>query len=224
MIFLFFVNSKRYELHSVTHLNKILIIKLRAIGDVVLSTIVIPNLRAAFPGAKIDFMTEPPARDVVAGNPDLNQVIVFDRMRIQRMGFWGGLKANLQFIAEIRKTRYDMVFDFFGNPRSAWLTVLSGSRKRIGYNWRGRKFAYNHVVISRAAEVHEAEFHLDALTALGIPIVSRDLNLPIPDSAQTFAENFFRENGLESGRVIGLNASGGWPAKKMAAGSLQCAG
>lgn len=179
-----------------------------------LSTIVISNLRQAFPEAQIDFLTEPPAKDVVEGNPDLNRVIVFDRKRIQNLNFWTGLKENICFIKTLRKHNYDMVFDFFGNPRSAWLTFLSGSPKRIGYNWRGRQFAYNIVVKSRAAEVHEAEFHLDALTALGIPIVGQSLYFPISDSAKKFASAFIEKDYPENSLIIGLNSSGGWPAKK----------
>ncbi|HZY10249.1 MAG TPA: hypothetical protein VFF29_03770, partial [Bacteroidota bacterium] len=65
--------------HSQIH--KILVIKLRAIGDVLLSTVVLKSLRAAFPGAQIDFLTEKPSREVVEGNPHLNVVHVFDNKR-----------------------------------------------------------------------------------------------------------------------------------------------
>ena len=193
---------------------KILIIKLRAIGDVVLSTIVISNLRKAFPDAQIDFLTESPAKDAIVGNPDLNEVIIFERTRIQKLNVWLGLRENIRFIESIRRNRYDIVFDFFGNPRSALFTLLSGAKKRVGYDWRGRRLAYNIVVTSRAAEVHEAEFHLDALAALDIPIVDRNLTFPITACAKNFADDFFAEQHLQNSLVIGLNSSGGWPAKK----------
>ena len=51
-----------------SNIKRILIIKLRAIGDVLLSTVVINNLRSAFPGAEIDFLTEAPSREVVEEN------------------------------------------------------------------------------------------------------------------------------------------------------------
>jgi len=57
-------------------IKKILIIKLRAIGDVLLSTIVLENLSAAFPNANIDFLTEEAGAKIVEGNPLLNEVIV----------------------------------------------------------------------------------------------------------------------------------------------------
>jgi len=70
------------------------------------------------------------------------------------------------------------------------------------------------VVRSRANEVHEAEFHLDALTQMGIPIVSRRISIPITADDRRFADDFFRATALDNGRVVALNPSGGWPAKK----------
>jgi lipopolysaccharide heptosyltransferase I len=195
--------------------RKILIIKLRAIGDVVLSTIVIPNLRQAFPAAQIDFLTEKMSVEVVQGHPDLNAVLVFDRVKIQKLPATQQAAENYQFIRQLRGRKYDLVFDFFGNPRSALLTWLSGANIRVGYNWRGRRLFYNRVVLSRAATVHEAEFHLDALRALGLPIVSRSLHFPIDVASEAFAREFLIKNNLMNYVfLVGLNVSGGWEAKR----------
>lgn len=195
--------------------RKILIIKLRAIGDVVLSTIVIPNLREAFPAAKIDFLTEKMSAEVVQGLSELNEVIVFDRVNIQKLPAMQQAEANYQFIRQLRGRQYDLVFDFFGNPRSAILTRLSGAKLRIGYDWRGRQMLYNRVVRSRAATVHEAEFHLDALRALGIPIVSQKLRFPIDSASEAFAREFLiHHNFMNYVSLVGLNVYGGWEAKR----------
>ncbi|MCI0515922.1 glycosyltransferase family 9 protein [candidate division KSB1 bacterium] len=194
--------------------KKILIIKLRAIGDVVLSTIVIPNLRAAFPTAGIDFLTEPPATEVVIGNPALNQVISLDRRAWQTLPWPRRFAENYRLIRKLKGARYDLVFDFFGNPRSALLTWFTRAPWRVGYNWRGRQWAYNVVVPSRAAWVHEAEFHLDALSALGIPIVSRELYFPIASANEPWVQAFLEQHRLASTFLVGINISGGWAAKK----------
>jgi len=195
--------------------RKILIIKLRAIGDVVLSTIVIPNLRQAFPAARIDFLTEKMSAEVVQGHPDLNDVLVLDRVQIQQLPATRQAVENYQFIRDLRERRYDLVFDFFGNPRSALLTWLSGAKIRVGYNWRARQLFYTRVVPSRAATVHEAEFHLDALRALGIPIVSRHPGFPIDPASENFARDFLIKNHLMNyGLLVGMNVSGGWEAKR----------
>jgi len=195
-------------------INKILIIKLRAIGDVVLSTIVIPNLRQAFPAAQIDFLTESMAAEVVRGNPDLNQIIRLDRQSIQGLPFRTRISEHLKFIRRLHTEKYDLVFDFFGNPRSALLTWFTRAKIRVGYNWRGRQLAYNCVVPSRAASVHEAEFHLDALKALNIPIVTKKLSFPIDRNTRQFVADFWQQNAFTQKFVVGLNCSGGWRAKR----------
>lgn len=194
--------------------KKILIIKLRAIGDVVMSTVVLDNLRAAYPKARIDFLTETESKDIVFGNPILNQVLVFDRKRVARLPFWKKMKENLHLIARIRNQKYDIVFDFFGNPRSAWLTFLSGAETRIGYNYRFRKFAYNVVAHSRADQVHEVDWHLDALKEMELPIKEKRISVAIGEGSKNLAETFWHEAGLAGYPVIAIHFSGGWPTKK----------
>jgi len=187
--------------------EKILLVKLRAIGDVVLSTIVLDNLRAAYPQARIDFLTEESCAAVVVGNPILNNVLIMPRGRRH-------LFKRLRLLLQVRHVNYDLVFDFFGNPRSAILTWLSGARIRVGYDFRVRKLAYNRIVPSRAKSVHEADWHLDGLSHLGLPIVSKQLNFAIGEGSRNFAQQYWRQAGLKDVPVIALNFSGGWPTKK----------
>ena len=192
--------------------KKILIIKLRAIGDVVMSTIVIKNLRALYPMAQIDFLTEKPGAMVVAGIPHLNSVRILPRNR--KKSSFGRFIDDVRFIREIQKQKYDLVIDYFGNPRSALLTWLSGASFRVGYDYRIRQLAYNHVIKSRASYMHEALWHLDALQYLGIPIVSRQPEFYIGADAEQFAREFWDRESLNGMPVVGINFSGGWPAKR----------
>ena len=185
--------------------QKILVIKLRAIGDVILTTPALENLRQAFPQTQIDFLTEKMCAPIVAGHPALNEVLVFDR---NQPG------ASRKLIQQVRRRRYDVVFDLFGNPRSAVLTLLSGAPRRVGFRFRVRQYAYNLKVEPRGGRVHEVEFNLDALRALEIPIVTRKLFVAVDEASENFATQFWREKGLEHRRVIGLNASGGWYTKR----------
>jgi len=195
-------------------IKKILIIKLRAIGDVLLSTIVLENLSAAFPKANIDFLTEEAGAKIVEGNPLLNEVIVLERTKNRNMTWYNQLKYNFQFINQIHRRKYDLVFDFFGNPRSALLTRISGAPIRVGYNYRIRQLAYTNVITSRASQVHEAPWHLDALTALRIPVISKKLSFFVDTKSKHFAKEFWARENLDGKRVLALNFSGGWPAKR----------
>lgn len=187
-----------------THIKKILVIKLRAIGDVLLSTIVLENLREAFPRARIDFLTEKPSREVVEGNPNVDSVIVFDGKR----------QSGAALIVKTRYQGYDLVVDLFGNPRSALLTLLSGAKYRVGYRFNWRRLCYNITVEPRGGQIHNTEFNLDALRAINVGIVARSVVFPIDAASEVFAESFASEAELKGKCVVALNPGGGWYAKR----------
>ncbi|HLF15578.1 MAG TPA: glycosyltransferase family 9 protein [Bacteroidota bacterium] len=183
--------------------KRILLIKLRAIGDVLLSTAVLPDVRAAFPDASVDFLTEKFCAGVLEGNPAVSTLLVFDPMN----------EGGPDLVRRVRRNRYDMVIDLFGNPRSAVLTLLSGARIRVGYRFNWRALCYNRIVEPRGGEVHNVEFNLDALRRIGIPTGAGRPFFPVDPDAERFADNFFaRRTG--GGRVVALNPGGGWISKK----------
>jgi heptosyltransferase III len=184
--------------------HSILVIKLRAVGDVVLSTLVLPNLSAAFPGAKVDVLTETPSIDVVRPRPDVHQVLAYNRVTM----------SGLDLIRAVRRGRYDMVIDLFGNPRTALLTRLSGARYRVGYRFRGRTYAYNIVVTPRGGEVHNSQFNLDAIERIGVPVVDRSLRFYFSDEDRGFVRQTLRDAGLDRTVLVGLQAGGGWYTKR----------
>lgn len=196
------------------HIEKILVIKLRAIGDVVLSTAVIPNLRRAFPRARIDFLTEREAVEVVQGIPGLDDVVILDRRRTQSLPWYKAARINIAFLRRLREAGYDLVFDLFGNPRSAFLCWISRARHRIGYDFRFRKWTYTVVTENRGDRVHEVEFNLDALAAFGIPVLERRPIFSVPDSARRFAQGFLENSGVSGECLVALNPTGGWWTKR----------
>ena len=100
---------------------RILIVQLRRVGDILLTTPVAPYLRQAIPGASVDFLCEPMGKTVLETNPHLSNVLIYDR------------KHALREIARVRSRKYDAVLDFLNNPRSAHLTAASGARWRVGF-------------------------------------------------------------------------------------------
>lgn len=185
-------------------IQKILVIKLRAIGDVLLSTVILPDLRKAFPEAKIDFLCELPAASVIQGNPFIDNVIIFNPRSQQ----------GVSLIRRVRREHYDMVIDLFGNPRSAILTFLSQARHRVGYRFKWRRRCYSIVVEPRGGAVHNTEFNLDALRALGIPVSGHQPFFPVTREADEFAGRFILANNLGNSFCVALNAGGGWYTKR----------
>lgn len=184
--------------------RRILVIKLRAIGDVLLSTIVTKNLRLAFPQAHIDFLTEPPSVDVLKGNPHINGTMVFKKSET----------GSIELITRVRRAKYDMIIDLFGNPRTALATCLSGARYRVGYRFRGRTYAYNIVAEPRGGEVHNTQFNLDALNAIGIPIQDRSIYFQFDNEEAAYVARFLASAGLNDKFLVCLNTGGGWYTKR----------
>src|SRR6185312_6447268 len=107
--------------------QRVLLIQLRRLGDVVLSTALLEDLRRAFPDAQLDYLVGQEAAPLVAGHPLVHERIVFDANRTLAM--W----------REIRARRYDWVVDVQGSLRTAMLTRASGAPVRLGWRmgaWR----------------------------------------------------------------------------------------
>lgn len=191
-------------------IRKILVIKLRAIGDVVLSTAVLPNLKKAFQSAEVHFLVEHPARQVVEGNPYIDRVIVLPKKgrKTAAFGEW------LRFFKTLRREKYDLVLDLFGNPRSAFLSLMTGASCRVGFSFRGRRYAYHTCVRPRGDRVHEVDFNLDALRALNIPIVDDSPLFPVFEKDRSAIDAWIEEKGLGDSFLVGMHPWGSWEAKR----------
>jgi lipopolysaccharide heptosyltransferase II len=150
---------------------KILLVRLRQIGDVVFTTPAIRALRDRFPDAQISYVVEPAAAPVVERNTSLTQVIVAPRLR----GL-AGLRRDVALGRLLRDDRYDIAIDFHGGPRASLLTWLSRAPIRIGYDVPGRRWMYTRVV-GRPRQLrarHSVENQWDLLESLGIPRANAD--------------------------------------------------
>lgn len=186
-------------------IKKILIIKLRGIGDVVLSTIVIDNLRKDFPNAELDYLVEAPSQPGLLGLKEINRVLLFDRN-----DFW----KKVSLILRIRKSRYDLILDFFTNPSTALVTFFSGAKYRVGFPYRGRKYAYNIFGPEERGKYHSAQLHLETLKMLGLNHSYKELYYYISPAALRVAEKYLRDSFIENNFVVGICPTGGWASKK----------
>ena len=185
-------------------IKKILCIKPRGIGDIILSTIVLENLKAAFPRSEIHYLTEEFAKRSVENNPFVSKILTFNKKDFV-----------LSIIKKVRKEKYDLVFDFWSNPKTAQVTFFSGAKYRVGYEKRGRKYAYNFTGKNGTMGEHAAEDNLVLLNALNIPIISKRIIYQTTKAEKTFAENYLNENFPQRKELlVGIIPSGGWESKR----------
>ncbi|MBN1893521.1 glycosyltransferase family 9 protein, partial [bacterium] len=187
--------------------DRILVIKLRAIGDVVLSTAVLPNIRKAYPSAAVHFLTERASAPVLEHHPDVDRILVLP-------GRGSGIARAADFYRGLMREKYDLVFDLFGNPRSAFLTLLSGAPARVGFSFRGRGHAYNIRVEPRGDRVHEVEFNLDALRAVDIPVTAKEPRMAVTQRGLETMDAWLEQTGIRGAFCVAMHVWGSWPAKR----------
>src|SRR5512143_1069470 len=107
---------------------KILLVRLRLIGDVVFTTPLVRALRRHYPDAHLAYLIEPGAAPVLRNSPNLDELIVIPHRRGIRR-----LADDLTIARNLRRRHFDIAIDLHGGPRSAWLTWASGAPRRIGY-------------------------------------------------------------------------------------------
>jgi lipopolysaccharide heptosyltransferase II len=210
-------------------IKKILILRPRAIGDVILTTPFIRNVKREFPDAQIDYLVEPFVKPVLEGNPYITNIILLQRQKIKNepenvkaiknklQNSKSSVKIidNIKFYLKFFKNRYDLVFDLWGNLRTALISFLTGAKYRVGFTFRFRKYFYNIKVKPDICPKYNVHYHLDLLRAIGIEPDSEKTEFYISNSDEIFIKEFLKNSGITDRDIlIGLNPNGSWVTKR----------
>ena len=203
---------------------RILLVRLRLIGDVVFTTPAIGALRRRFPDARITYLVEAPAEPVVRHHPAIDEVIVLARPK--GLARW---RYDLAMARQLRARQFDIVIDFHGGPRSGLLTWATGASQRIGYDLPGRRWSYTTRVPWTRSLVpprHSVLNQWALLAPLGIdaPDPSRDaVTMPADAGAARQVTARLDSAGVRpDAPLVVLHVSAGnpfrrWPAESFAA-------
>lgn len=187
-------------------IQKILLCRLRFMGDVILTTPLIRNLRQHFPKAYIAYLTEERFVPLLQNNPYLDEVIHFQA----QTNIW----RQLNLIAALRKKDFDLTLDLLGSPRTAVLLWLTGAPHRIGRAFRFRQMFYNYLISGENRKVTAVEFHLESLKSLGITCENQPPMIFLTLEEKIMAENLLNSLGVNSDEpLVGLHPGGSWPNK-----------
>jgi len=146
-------------------INRILVIKLRHIGDVLLAVPAISALKSNIPGSSITAVVPAGTEDMLTLNPDIEDVIPLKKK--------AGLAGNLRLIKSLRDKHFDLAVNMTEGDRGAILAYLSGARFRVGVDPQGRGFLgkrrlFTHLVKPVYDGRHRAVMDMDLLAPLGI--------------------------------------------------------
>jgi len=146
--------------------ERILLIRLRSIGDAVLTTPSLTALRRFLPNARIDILLEDWVAPVLEGVDTADNIILFSPENIF---------ARLKLARRLRASRYDIVYNLHGGTTSTFLTYASGARHRVGFGHYRYSFLYNHLGVPALEfwdrdKLHSAEQQLALLGWTGVPV------------------------------------------------------
>jgi ADP-heptose:LPS heptosyltransferase len=152
----------------VTSPRSILLVQLDHLGDAVLTTPMLPRLRAAYPDARIDVLASPSNRAVFEADPQVNRVHVAERNWFERRPAAFALGSAVWSLGRaLRRARYDLGIDVRGDILSILVLALAGVRRRVGWAMGGGAFLLTDVAPWLPGR-HEVESRLALLECLGI--------------------------------------------------------
>jgi heptosyltransferase II len=148
--------------------KKILIIQTAFIGDVILTLPLVQSLKSNFPESQIDFLCIPYTLGVLKGNPNINEVIVYDK---HKKGT-GRIQGLINIIRQIRQRRYDIAFLPHKSFRSALIAFLGRIPKRTGFAGSAMEWLYSDSV-KISHNLHEVDKNLQLLEPFHIKPLGR---------------------------------------------------
>jgi len=147
--------------------SRILVIRLRSIGDIILLTPALHLLKAWRPDLFVSVLVEARFRELLEGNPDVNEILSPGE---------GSIKAasHLNAVLGLRRKKFAVCINLHGGPTSRFLTRMSGARIKVGF-WHFRSPGRYHILVPDARTIldqptiHTAEHHASAFFYLGLP-------------------------------------------------------
>lgn len=148
---------------------RVLVIRLRSIGDIVLLTSALRLLKEWRPDLRLSVMVEARFGELLAENPDVDEVLTLDK----RDG-WKQMADRLRMARRLRRSKFALCLNLHGGPTSAWLTLASGAKHRATFEHH-RLHSFYSVLIPDARvilgqpTIHTAEHQASAFFELGLP-------------------------------------------------------
>jgi len=214
--------DKKYE--------RVIIINTFGIGDVLFATPLVRILKENMPDARIDFLCNERALDILKENRNIDDIIVYEKddfRRVLKKSKIAFVKKILAFIKQLRGKRYDLAIDLSLGYQIAFILKLIGVKRRIGFNFRNRgRFLTEKLVIDGFNDKHVVDYYMDLLRLIGIDTAAdKKIELDLSANVKKWADDFIQSKGLNDKTLVGIAPGGGkswgeaaayrrWPSEK----------
>lgn len=197
--------------------DRILIIRLSALGDILHALPVLGQLRAAFPKAHIGWLVEPSGAPLLEGHPMLDALHIFPK-KAWSANKWAALRGPLRGLRdELRAARYEVAIDVQGLTKSAAWGWAAGIPRRIGFKGPQSRELAGLLATERvlpAADLHHVvRKNLALLAPLGIAMPD-PITFPVhlPEAARAAASRILGEDA-DAAPLVLMNPGAGWATK-----------
>lgn len=195
--------------------RKVLILRPRFLGDLILATGLAGVLRGKNPGTEVWYLAETPYAEILGNHPDIAGVIPFVTGKKKNPFYIGG------FYRQLRRHRFDAVLDLFGNFRTVLMSFFSGASLRVGFEMRGRSWAYTTVAKPATKPLPSGrrpvtDAYLDQVRALGFSFEGPyKTSLFTTKEEKVHAKTILKRALLRPGqKVAALFPGATWPTKR----------
>ena len=201
---------------DLTKVRRVLVVKLRHHGDVLLSSALFNALKARMPLAQIDAYIYKDTLPMLEGHPAIHAFHLYD-YSWKQLGLWRRIGRELAVLRAIRGQKYDLVINLTEGDRGALCALFSGARYRVGWApeggaGRSKRRLYTHIVKRPRLPRHMVELNLDAARRIGIfpEPEQRDLVFAIPEAARERVRELLREAGSREREFALLHPTSRW--------------
>jgi ADP-heptose:LPS heptosyltransferase len=189
-------------------IKRILVIQLRAIGDVILTTPVLTVLKNNFPQAEIYFLTTTGIHLLLEDLKVIDEVITYPKI-------YFNLLKYLTFLKGIFNHSFDLVIDYQGTPGSAIITKISRAKYRLGWKMKRRQWAYNLFSEANRKNEYVPIQKCQALQEIGINQIETLTKINILESDRLFINEYFKEQKINPEELlVNISPIGKRPARQ----------
>ena len=183
-------------------LKNILLIRLKSIGDVVLTLPAVHVVRENFPAAKITFLTSQENAGLLEGFGEVDDVIRLDRAALRGPNPLRIAGEFFGLLRHLRARKFDLAVDFQGYGETAWLARITGAAQRWGCVYKNsRRWAYT-IAGPRVEKMHPTAGYLQLLKCCGLKIGPAQNQFLLPSAALATAQQFFAEQKINPGQPV----------------------
>lgn len=191
---------------------KILVIKFMHIGDVLLITPLLRNLKHHFPNARIDVALNKGTEEMVTENPSVGKIHIYDRPRIKKLSLIQRLKEEYKFARTIRDEKYDIVINLTQGDRGITLAALSGSKQIYSYPSNKHSYLNRFIVkqIPKPPQKHWVDKNLSVLHILEGKPIKKNVEIFWSKETEQKISNLLQSYNIDSGNFIHLHPVSRW--------------